>query len=255
MTKKKELPKGLVEKQIVKPRRDYSIRSDAGKQFLTNLIYMIPLSKVLQMIIPFYWNPGKTILDVTAGEKISWETFPYDHVNLNGIVSWSVEFNDINPKREANYHVPAQEIDQLGKYYDIIFSDFPFTQLKNGLESFGTKKRIDRIRKEKSLGRREFYFDGYRPLDQVYSECLDAWNKTADSLIIKIGDSHKNYELIPNHVHAINIFDKKLNPKSEFHLLDCIHYRGIYSSRGGRFPFAQSVTSYYLIFKKDLKKR
>lgn len=123
------------------------------------------------------------------------------------------------------------------------------------MESFGTKKRIDRIRKEKSLGRRNEYFRKFRPLADVFPECVDAWNKTADSLIIKIGDSHKDYHLLTNHVDAINTFDNARNPKSKFHLLDCIHYRGIYSSRGGRFPFAQSVTSYYLIFKKEIKKR
>lgn len=207
------------------------------------------------MIIPFYWNPGKTIIDVTAGKRISWEVFPFNHINFHGKISWDVEFNDINPERVADYHLPAQQIDKTKKHYDILFNDFPFTELKNGLESFGTKKKVDHIRKEKSLGRREFYFDNYKPLNELFPECLDAWNKTADNLIIKIGDSHKNYEQIPNHVYAINTFDHKLNPKSEFHLMDCIHYRGIYSSRGGRFPFAQSVTSYYLIFKKDLKKR
>ncbi|MEK6829271.1 MAG: hypothetical protein AABY15_04025 [Nanoarchaeota archaeon] len=255
MARKKQLPKGLVEHQIVKPRRDITKREDAGKQFLTNLIYMVPLHKVLGMIIPFYWNPDKDIIDTTAGKKISWETFPYNHKGFDGVIPWRVDFNDIEPDADAEFHLPAQKINEIGRHYDILFNDFPFTDLKNGLESFGTKKRIDRIRKEKSLGRREEYFRKFRPLDQVFPECVDAWNKTAASLIIKIGDSHKEYHLLPNHVHAINTFDHSMNPKSEFHLLDCIHYRGIYSSRGGRFPFAQSVTSYYLIFKKNLKAR
>jgi hypothetical protein len=60
MTKKKYLPKGLVQYQEVKKRRDPTTRYDAGKQFLTNLIYMLPLNQVLARIIPFYWNPGKT---------------------------------------------------------------------------------------------------------------------------------------------------------------------------------------------------
>jgi len=255
MPKRKQLPSGLVKEQIVKPKRDPNKRYDAGKQFLTNLIYMVPLHKVLSMLIPFYWDADKDIIDVTAGKKISWETFPYSHKGFDGKIPWRVEFNDINPEREAEYHLPAQEIDKVGKHYDILFNDFPFTELKNGLESFGTKKKVDRIRKEKSLGRREEYFDNFTPLDKLFPQCVKAWNKTADNLIIKIGDSHKDYHLIPNHVHAINTFDHSMNPESDFHLLDCIHYRGVYSSRGGRFPFAQSVTSYYLIFKKDLKKR
>ena len=259
---KKKLPKGLVDFQKVKEKRSND-RQDTGKQFLTNLLYMIPLADVLKRIIPFYWDTGKTIIDVTAGKKVSWEHFPYAHRGLDGKVPWTVEFNDINPEREADYHVPAQEIDMIGKKWDILFNDFPFTELKNGVESFGTKRLKHKTRnrvpqRESSLNQkftRAFYFDNYKPLDELFPQCVDAWNRCTDNLIIKIGDSHKDYELIPNHVFAINTFDHKLNPKSEFHLMDCLQYRGIYSSRGGRFPFAQSVTSYYLIFKKDLKKR
>jgi len=251
----KQLPRGIVDFHHPKKKRNPTERNDAGKQFLTNLIYMVPLHKVLSMIIPFYWNPGKTIIDSTCGKKISWETFPYNHKMFDGKIAWDVEFNDLDKDTEADYHLPAQHINKIGEKYDILFNDFPFTDIKNGLESFGTKKKIDRIRKEKSLGRRDFYFRGYRPLEYVFKECVEAWNETADSLIIKIGDSHKDYEQIPNHVYAIQAFDKRFNPSSQFSLLDVIHYRGVYSSRGGRFPFAQSVTSYYLIFKKDLKKR
>lgn len=258
MTRKKILPKGLVNYQEVKPRRNPTDRQDAGKQFLTNLIYMVPLHKVLSMIIPFYWNPGKKIIDVTCGEKISWETFPYNTPMFNGKTAWDVEFNDINKERDADYHVKAQEIDKLGKHYDILFNDFPFTQLHNGLERWGTKssnackKNTSRSDKNRI---RSFYFDNYQPLEKLFMNCVKAWNKTADNLIIKIGDSHKDYQLIPNHFYAMKAFDKRFNVKSQFSLMDCIHYRGVYSSRGGRFPFAQSVTSYYLILKKDLKKR
>jgi hypothetical protein len=220
---------------------------------------MIPLNQVLSRIIPFYWNPGKKIIDVTAGKKISWEVFPYNTKMFNGRIAWDVEFNDLNKERDADYNIPAQEIDKIGKHYDILFNDFPFTELKNGVESFGTKSLYKRPHLQQSSMnqkfRRQFYFDNYQPLQQLFLDCVKAWNKTADNLIIKIGDSHKDYQLIPNHVYAIDAFDKRRNPKSEFQLMDCLHYRGVYSSRGGRFPFAQSVTSYYLIFKKELKKR
>lgn len=109
MTRKKELPKGLVEKQIVKPRRDYSVRNDSGKQFLTNLIYMVPLHKVLSMIIPFYWDADKDILDTTAGKRISWETFPYNHHGFDGKIPWRVEFNDLEESVDAEYHMPLKK--------------------------------------------------------------------------------------------------------------------------------------------------
>lgn len=254
----KKLPDGLVEFQPIKKKRRTTERLDAGKQFLTNLIYMVPLSDVLRMIIPFYWNPGKTILDVTAGKRISWDGFAYNHKSPCGFEHWHVDFNDINPDREADYHMPAQEVDTIGKHYDILFNDFPFTEVKNGVESFGTKRRSQKIKSESAYNqefRRGFYFDNFTPLDELFPQCVKAWNKTADNLIVKIGDSHKGKRLRANHVEAIKALDSAQNPESEFNLIDCIHYRGIYSSRGGRFPFAQSVTSYYLIFKKDVDAR
>jgi len=249
---KKQLPPGLVEQQIVRDIRPRH-RQDAGKQFLTNLIYMVSLPRVLKMIIPFYWNPGKTIIDVTAGKKISWKVFPYNHLSPCGFEHWHVDFNDINPERGADYHIKAQEIDSIGKKWDILFNDFPFTEKKNGLESFGTKRSGDKIRseKQKEVNRRDFYFDEFKDLKVLFPECVRAFNKVTNNLIIKIGDSHKNKRLRANHLEAIKAFDCEQNPDSDFNLIDCIHYRGRYSSRGGRFPFAQSVTSYYLIFKKD----
>lgn len=251
---KKKLPPGLVDQEVIKKRRRKDVRYDAGKQFLTNLIYMVPLKLVLRMIIPFYWNPGKTIIDVTAGKKISWRSFAYNHMSPCGFEHWHVDFNDISEDAEADYHMPAQEIDKVGKHWDILFNDYPFTEQKNGVESFGTKSLLhNKMTPEHNHQqfRREFYFRGYRPLNELFPESVKAWNKCTDNLIIKIGDSHKDKMLRANHVYAIQALDNKFNPESEFHLIDSIHYRGIYSSRGGRFPFAQSVTSYYLIFKKD----
>ena len=253
---KKQLPLGLIDFQPIKKLRPID-RQDAGKQFLTNLIYMRPLADVLKMIIPFYWNPGKTIIDVTAGKKISWEHFAYNHLSSCGFEHWHVDFNDLNPEREADYHIKAQDIDSIGKTWDILFNDFAFTERKNALESFGTRRKSDKLRREnqRKTNRRDLYFDSFKPLDELFPECVRAFNKVAKNMIIKIGDSHKDKELRENHVYAINVFDHKMNPDSDFRLVDCIHYRGIYSSRGGRFPFAQSVTSYYLIFKKDVSSR
>lgn len=256
---KKQLPPGLVECQEIKPRKPLNKRLDAGKQFLTNLIYMRPLDQVLKMIIPFYWDAGKTIIDVTAGKKISWGAFPYNHMGFDGTIPWQVEFNDMDQEKDADYHVAAQEIDDLGKHWDILFNDFPFTEYKNGLENFGTKThkktRFEIREKEKKVNRRAFYFDNFRPLNELFPECLEAWSKVTDNLIIKIGNSHKAKVLRYNLGHAVNTFANEFNTNSPFKLIDVVDYRGIYSSRGGRFPFAQSVLSHYAIFKKDENSR
>jgi len=251
---KKKIPVGLVDFQIpvdLRPRH----RQDAGKQFLTNLIYMVQLPKVLKMIIPFYWNPGKTIIDVTAGEKISWRHFPYNHRSPCGFEHWHVEFNDIEPSVEAEYHVAAQEIHKKG-HWDILFNDFPFIELKNGVESFGVRAKKIAGRSMGDIARsmsrsRKFYFRGFRPLKELFPECVEAFNKASDNMIIKIGNSHKEGVQIDNVTDAILAFDKTRNPKSEFNFIDAVGYRGNYARRGGRFRFAQSVMSYYLIFKKD----
>lgn len=234
-------------------------RLDAGKQFLTNLLYMVDLADTMKMIVPFYWNPGKTIIDVTAGKRIIWKHFGYNYKSPCGFKHWDIEFNDMSEDEDADYHIEAQKIDSLGKHYDILVCDFPFTELKNGVESFGVKSRREfnnaaSCTKPQRF-RRDFYFRNFIPLNELFPQCVRAFNKVADNLIIKIGDSHQKKILRKNHVYAINSFDTEFNPQSEFHLIDCVHYRGNYQRRGGRFPFAQSVVSYYLIFKKDENSR
>lgn len=221
------------------------------KRWLTTLLYLIPLDKTMNYILPFYWDSPKKILDVTAGERIMWRDFPYNHKNLyDDSESWHVDFCDSSPDAKADFICNAQEVDKLGKYYDVGVCDFPFIDIDKGMESFGTKSRG---RKEGTS--REFYFRKFRPPVELFKECLPAFNKTFDSLIIKMGDSHENHLMINNHVDAILTFDKRRNPESDFNHIDTIHYRGNYSKRGANVPFAQPVVSYYMIFKKEVKKR
>jgi len=225
------------------------------KQFLTNCLYMIDLALTMRYIVPFYWDAGKSIIDFTAGRKIIWKKFLYNHLSSCGFEHWHVDFNDISYDADAEYHIPVQEIDNLPKKYDIGVFDPPFTDLKNGVESFGVRAR--KLSSSLKTGahnqhfRREFYFRGFKPLNELFAETWEPINKVCNNLIIKIGDSHKNKQLIDNETWAILNFDNTHNSSSQFHLIDKISYRGNYAKRGGRFPFAQSVTSYYLVFKKD----
>jgi len=233
-------------------------RLDAPKQFLTNCIYMVDLAKTMKMIIPYYWNPGKTILDFTAGNRLIWRHFLYNHLSSCGFEHWHVDFNDISPEAKAETNIPVQQIDQL-PHHDIGVLDLPFTELKNGVESFGVRAKTlaGRIKTGayNQHFRREFYFRNFEPLPKVFSEIWKPINKVCDNLIIKIGDSHKGKRLVSNVWYAERFFDHEKNPESEFQLIDRISYRGNYARRGGRFPFAQAVTSYYLIFKKNVDYR
>jgi hypothetical protein len=234
-------------------------RQDASKRFLTNLLYMIPLADTMKYIVPFYWDPGKRILDITSGKKIIWQHFPYNHLSPCGYEHWHIDFNDLEDMPDTQYHVDAREIDKLPGKWDIGVFDPPFTELKKGVESFGVRprkewgKKMDYEMPQKF--RRDFYFRHFTPLAELFPDCFIPFNRKFDSLVIKIGDSHKNKKLIPNHVYAIKAFDMDENPQSDFNLIDCVHYRGNYARRGGRFPFAQSVTSYYLILKKNVDSR
>lgn len=236
--------------------RNRSIRHDAGKQFLTNLLYMVPLGDTMKMIVPFYWNAGKKIIDVTAGKRLIWKNFLYNCQSACGYKHWHVEFNDLDKGTKATYHTFAEKLDKLKKHWDILVCDFPFIEQKDGMESFGVRTRQQYkkgipIDKNTKKPRREFYFKHFIPPEINFHKAVYAFNKVADNLIIKMGDSHQNKVLIPNHWFAILNFDKRINPRSMFYLVDDIIYRGVYSSRGGKFPFAQSVYSHYLIFKKE----
>lgn len=249
---------GLKDTDDRKPVR--RIRHDASKIFLTNLIYMVSLTDTLRMIIPFYWNAGKTIIDVTAGKRLIWKKLLYNCQSSCGFSHWNVEFNDINPEIPADYHVPAKELHLLNKHWDIGVVDFPFVELKDGVESFGVRAKRQCGRSagdiERAMKRsRKFYFNNYEPLKKVFPECVEAFNKSFDSMIVKMGNSHKNKRAIMNCTEVELALDHERNPESEFHLVDSIGYRGNYARRGGRFPFAQSVLSYYMIFKKDVNKR
>ena len=238
-------------------------RLDKPKQFLTNCLYMVNLADTMKMIVPFYWNPGKTILDFTAGKRIIWKHFAYNHLSPCGFEHWHIDFNDISPEAKAETNVPVQRIDDLlnlvEKKWDIGVYDPPFTELKNGVESFGVraKKLSGRIKtgSHNQKFSRDFYFRNFKPLNELFAETWEPINKVCDNLIIKIGDSHKNKRLISNTWYAERYFDNEKNSESEFNLIDRISYRGNYARRGGRFPFAQSVVSYYLIFKKDPSSR
>ena len=221
---------------------------------------MVPLGDTLRMIVPFYWNAGKTILDVTAGKRIIWKNFLYNCKSSCGFAHWNIEFNDINPEIHAKYHVPAKELDKLNKHWDIGVVDFPFVELKDGVESFGVRAKKISGRSMGDIARtmnrsRFFYFNNYKPLNEVFPECVKSFNKCFDSLIVKMGNSHKGKRAIRNTTEVELALDHHRNPESEFELVDEIGYRGNYARRGGRFPFAQSVMSSYLIFKKDVSAR
>jgi hypothetical protein len=194
---------------------------------------MVNLKDTLKMIIPYYWNPGKSIIDVTAGKRLIWGHFGYNHLSPCGFQHWDVEFNDVDETISADYHIRAEEIDKIGKRWDILVCDFPFVDLKLGVESFGVRTRSE----------------------VLLADCVKPFNKVADNLIIKMGNSHKNNRAIMNCTEAELAFDHKRNNQSDFHLIDSIGYRGNYARRGGKFPFAQSVLSYYMIFKKNPKSR
>ena len=235
-------------------------KTDKGKKpkiFLTNCLYMLDLADTMRMIVPFYWNPGKTIVDVTAGKRLIWRNFLYNHLSACGFQHWHIDFYDKSRNSKCDEIWSAETIDRLGRHWDILVVDFPFTELKNGVESFGVRAKRMAGRAKGKIGSynqnfsREFYFRYFVPLKEVFPICVDPFNKVADNLVIKVGDSHKNKRLTANMHQAIKYFDHAENPNSEFNLIDIISYRGNYARRGGRFPFAQSVTSYYLVFKKD----
>lgn len=238
-----------------KPKRHG--RLDASKRWLTTLLYLTPLEETMNYIVPFYWEPPKRILDVTAGQRLMWKKFPLKTPNIStGKYEWTVDFADISKDADVDIIADAREIDKHIEFpYNIGVADFPFIEIDKGMESFGVLPRNYQhgLRKRETPHlRREFYFRYFVPPEIIFKETVQSFNKAfTDGLIIKMGDSHANHVLIPNHLFAMLNFDHRFNKNSKFFCVDQIYYRGNYAKRGANMPYAQSVVTHLLIFKKD----
>src|SRR5437867_12549932 len=106
----------------------------------TDLIYMMPLHRVLKKVLDWYFDNPKSILDVTAGEQKSWHhTSLHNTSILTGEKLWNVVFLDISQDAKTDLVADFRQLPFPDNSFDIIYFDAPFMKPAHGIEAFGIK--------------------------------------------------------------------------------------------------------------------
>jgi len=226
----------FVEKGNTKPDRD--------------LIYMKPLNFALKRILEWYWEAGKTILDVTAGQQRSWSPNIETTSLLTGEKSWDVTFLDQSPDAKLQVMADFRHLPFADNSFDIIYFDPPFMKPANGVEAFGIKthKTPDRL----------YYFrqidDKWVPPEDFFQQTWKEFNRVSkNGLVVKISERYEQGYEIPVTTYMDVCYDKRLNPVSDFQRCARVGYRGKRAGLGAKMIHPQRVLSYYTVYKKDYK--
>jgi hypothetical protein len=217
-----------------------------------SLLYRIPLKDTMRMILNFYWDAPKKVLDVTAGERKIWGRDWYNHETLDGKPArWQVDFNDLSLDAKAEYHYDCRWMTGIpDDSYDIIVFDPPFTNPKNDSCNPDHNGLYFRNKFKPGFTSRLFYMRNFIEPQILFQYTKNEFRRIArEGLVIKISDRHEDRRLVPQHVHAIQEYG------SMFDLVDIIHYRGNRPVMGAKLPFVANTISYYLIFKKNRFRR
>lgn len=181
-----------------------------------------------------------------------WDTALFDRNTIDtGKPFCDVIFMDGSKDSDAHIIGDLRKIPLADNSVDLIIFDPAFTEVKNAQENFGVKGGV---------GRRHFYFRGINgkwiPPEAYFFQAWREFNRVSrNGLLIKIAERFKDLEEIPVITYADLAFNKRFNHKSEFSRLVNIVYRGKRKATGARTANAQRVSSNYLIYKKDRRKR
>ena len=104
----------MVEKQVEKNRWLYKFSvldyEDFGQ-----------VENVFKIVYDYYIPENAKVLDLTCGQKLMYRGYDYPNV----------EFNDIDPEIESDYHFDCRDIaDHLDKKYDWFIYDPPYVDIK-----------------------------------------------------------------------------------------------------------------------------
>lgn len=218
----------------------------------TDLIYMIPLNHVLKRMLEWYWDNGKTILDVTAGARRIWHPQTVHGQTLEGGKAWNVIFLDQSSEAKIDIQADFRKLPFQDNSVDIIVVDVPFMRLANGIESFGIKTH--------KTPDRPYYFRGLKtgwvPPEAYFFQTWKEFNRVSrNGLIVKISERYeKGYE-IPVTTYMDLAYENRFNHKSQFHRCVRTGYRGKRAGMGAKMIHPQRVLSYYAVYKKNYKIR
>jgi len=217
-----------------------------------NFIYFKRLPYVLRKVLPYYFDKGLTILDVTTGKKKMWDHSLVDNATLESDEPFcKVIFMDGSAESDADILGDFRKIPLPDNSVDLIIFDPAFTEMKNAQENHGVKGGI---------GRRHFYFRGiggkWIPPEAYFFQTWREFNRVSrNGLLVKISERFKNLEEIPVLTYLDLAYNKRFNKKSQFVRIVNIMYRGKRKATGARTANAQRVASNYVLFKKDRRKR
>lgn len=217
-----------------------------------DFVYFKRLPYVMQKLVPFFFDSGNTILDVTSGEKKSWAKSLFDTNNVDtGEPYCKVIFLDGSQNAESDIRADFRKIPLPDNSVDIIYFDPPFTEVKNSQESHGVKG---------SKGRRKFYFRGigskWIPPEAYFFQTWREFNRVSrNGLIVKISERFQDLEEVPVLTYMDLAYNKRFNKKSQFSRCVNIVYRGKRKATGARSSNPQRVFSNYAVYKKDRRQR
>lgn len=225
-----------------------------------NFIYFKRLPYVLRKVLPYYFDRGLVILDVTTGKKKMWDHSLFDNETLDSREPFcKVIFIDGSTESDADMLADFRKIPLPDNSVDLIIFDPAFTEIKNAQENHGVKK-IKGSGYSIVKGRREFYFRGiggkWIPPEAYFFQTWREFNRVSrNGLLVKISERFKNLEEVPVLTYLDLAYNKRFNKKSEFVRIVNIMYRGKRKATGARTANAQRVASNYVLFKKNRRKR
>jgi hypothetical protein len=220
------------------------------------LIYMKPLRYPMNKLIPFYFDAGLKVLDVTTGYRKMWNENLYKGLTLDGIPYCDVTWFDGSQDSKADIIGDFRKLPFNDGEFDLIIFDPAFTNIKNAQENHGVKD----TRGNRNIGQRPFYFRGINnewiPPEQYFQETWQEFNRVSNNgLLIKISERFEKLEEIPVLTYMDLAYNNRFNSKSEFKRCCMTHYRGKRMATGARSGNPQRVLSQYVIYKKDVRKR
>lgn len=214
-----------------------------------DLIYMKPLDYVLQRVLDWYWDSGKTILDVTAGKKMIWNSIK-DNLTIKGEKVWNVTFFDYSKQSEAEIIGSFHNLPFKDNSFDLIVFDPPFIKPESGIENIGIKthKTPDRL----------FYFrqNEWIPPEEQFRRTFEEFNRVSrNGLLVKMAERFQGGYEVPVYTEMDLAYDYRYNSKSKFQRCCRISYRGKRAGLGMKSIHPQRVLSSYTVYKKDRKIR
>ncbi|MFQ5754408.1 MAG: hypothetical protein ACE5HI_20715 [bacterium] len=249
MKTKKIMTNLIVNKRDTRPDKD--------------LIYLKPLPKALKMILPWYFDNGINILDVTAGQQKIWSKTILSNEDLSGQPAYRVTFLDGDSRAKTDILGDFRCLPIKSQSQDLIIFDPPFIPVENAGERFAyqPKEVNGKTYRHKAREGRLFYFNNafgeWVPPEVLFQQTWKEFNRVSkNGLIVKISERYeKGYE-VPVLSYLDLCFDQRFNPLSEFRRVCSIGYRGNrFKLMGARMIHPQRVLTYYVVYKKNYKIR